>query len=60
MPSAQDVAREYFPDATDDQLEYIIWEHTGFPEFWPDSSKTPEDNLRMQLQEYKDGHRSAE
>jgi hypothetical protein len=59
MPSAQDVAREYFPDASDEELEHIIWEHTGYPEFWPDGSKTPEENFRMQLQEFKDVCRSA-
>jgi len=28
---ARDIAREYFPDVSVSGLEYIIWEHTGYP-----------------------------
>ncbi len=35
--------------------ETAIWELTGFPGFWPDSSKTPEENFRAQLQEIRSG-----
>jgi hypothetical protein len=36
----------------EDEIEDIVWSHTGYPSFWPDQSKTPEENFRMQLQEY--------
>lgn len=36
----------------DDQIEHIVWEFTGYPCFWPDSAKTPEENFRAQLREY--------
>ena len=26
-----DLVREYFPDATDEEGDYILWEHTAFP-----------------------------
>ena len=32
--------------------EWILWEQTGYPCFWPDREKTPEENLRMQLHEF--------
>ena len=49
-----EVAREYFPDASEEELEHIIWDFTGFPFYWPDNGKTAEENFRAQLQEYKD------
>ena len=36
----------------DDQVEYIIWEKTGYPDFWPDKAKTPEENFRQQIREW--------
>lgn len=34
----------------DDKLaEHILWSQTGYPAFWPDPEKTPEQNLRDQL-----------
>ena len=36
----------------DDDLEYIIWEQTGYPCFWPDGTKTPEENFRTQVREW--------
>ena len=35
--------------------ETAIWELTGFPGFWPDDSKTPEENFRAQLQKVREG-----
>lgn len=26
-----DLVRKYFPDATDEEADYILWEHTAFP-----------------------------
>lgn len=46
-----DIAREYFPDATAGQLEYILWEYTGFPNFFEGDVETA---LRKQLQYHKD------
>lgn len=34
MPSFKEVAREYFPDESDKDLDFIIWNETGYPEFW--------------------------
>lgn len=28
------VAAEHKVELTDDQVELILWEHTGFPSFW--------------------------
>lgn len=36
----------------DGEAEYVLWEFTGYPCFWPDAAKTPEENLRAQLAEY--------
>ena len=51
-----DVVREYFPEATDDEVDFILWEETGFPAFWNIGvdGNTPEECLRKQLQEFKD------
>ena len=46
-----DLVREYFPQASDDEVEYILWTHTGYPCFW---IGTAEDCCRRQLQELKD------
>jgi hypothetical protein len=49
MATAHQIAREYFPDVTEEELDAIIWGETGYPYFWPDETKTPEENFRMQL-----------
>jgi len=53
---ADEIAREYFPDITDEVLSYIIWEKTGYPVFWQlgEDGNTPEECFRKQLQTYKD------
>lgn len=48
-----DIVREFFPGASDGECESILWERTGFPCFWPDGDKTPEDNCREQLAQFK-------
>lgn len=52
-----DVVREYFPNANDDLAEHILWNHTGWPCFWliPEDGNTPEECMRTQLQQLKDG-----
>lgn len=49
MTTYLDVAREYFPDASDDELNFILWEKTGFPCFFEDGLNS----LREQLATYK-------
>lgn len=51
-----DLVREYFPNASYDEVETILWEHTGFPAFWstPADGLTPVECCRKQLQELKD------
>lgn len=46
-----ELVKEYFPDATDDEAGYILWNETGFPSFWnvPKDGNTPEECLRAQL-----------
>lgn len=39
----------------DDTIEYLIWEKTGYPHFWPDSTKTPEENFRNQIRHWCQG-----
>jgi hypothetical protein len=52
--NAQEIAKEYFPDKNDEFLSHVIWEHTGFPEFWniPEDGNTPEECFRKQLQDF--------
>ncbi len=47
-----EVVREYFPDASDDDVDYILWEKTGYPSFW--ETDDTEACLRKQLQEFKE------
>lgn len=51
--SALAIAREVFPDRTDDDLEDTLWNRTGFPCFWPLRFKTAAGALRWQLKAYK-------
>lgn len=50
-----DVAREILPGLSDDELDCVLWEHTGFPEWWDfRPGETNYDVLRRQLVEYRD------
>jgi len=51
-----ELVKEYFPSATDEQADYILWEKTGFPCFWRlgEDGATPEACCRKQLQEFRD------
>ena len=51
----RELVREYFPDATDEQTEFILWEKTGYPGFWNIGvdGNTPEECLRKQLQNFQ-------
>ena len=46
-----DLVKEYFPDASDDEADYILWEFTTFP------MVQGEDELRKQLQKFREGER---
>ena len=46
-----EVVREYFPEATNADIDYILWEKTGFPCFW--KTEDTEACLREQLAEFK-------
>ncbi len=49
-----ELVREYFPAANDREVEFILWEKTGWPGFWePSDGKTTEECLRKQLGELK-------
>ncbi len=45
------LAARYFPEFTAEELESVIWGHTGFPEFWniPEDGKNPQECFRRQL-----------
>ena len=47
------IVKEYFPLATNDEIQDILWGHTSFPEFWniPQDGWTPIQCLRKQLKE---------
>ena len=52
----EDLVFEYFPEATDEQIDCILWGKTGFPCFFRlgEDGSTIEECCRKQLQEYKD------
>ena len=56
--NAIDIAKDIFPDATGEFLEFVIWEKTGFPSFWniPKDGNTPEECFRNQLLQFKEAH----
>lgn len=51
LKTAEDIARQYFPDELPNILTTIIWGCTGWPAFWQHKDKTPIENFRMQLLE---------
>lgn len=32
--TVRQIVKEFFPKATDDEIEYIVWARTGYPSFW--------------------------
>jgi hypothetical protein len=53
-----DVARqELGADVSQDEADYILWNHTGFPHFWDVGvdGDTPEQCCRTQLRKYVAG-----
>ena len=53
--SAVEVVKQVFPDATDDECEFILWEKTGYPAFWniPKDGWTAKECLETQLRRLK-------
>ena len=47
-----EIAREYFPEVSDRELQSIIWGRTGFPSFF--ETDDVEACFRRQLQDEKD------
>lgn len=54
--SVASVVREYFPDASDEVVEIIVWGHTGYPCFWsiPEDGASPLECFRKQLKEFQE------
>lgn len=48
MKTWGDIVREYVPDATDEEVDYILWERTAYP-------VASEETVRRHLSEYVDG-----
>ena len=56
MSTALEVVKEeaakYGLNLDDKEADYVAREHTGYPSFWPDGTKTPEENMRQQVREW--------
>lgn len=54
MPTAVEIVREYLPGASDEELNHVLWEYTGYPEFWRIGidGNTAEECFRKQLRDY--------
>lgn len=55
MLTLLEIVREYIPDASEEEVDFILWEFTGYPSFWniPKDGKTVEQCLRKQLSDFK-------
>lgn len=53
--SIADVVREYFPDIDAGEMDFVLWNQTGYPAFWssPTPDNSPEDCLRHDLARLK-------
>jgi len=56
MITVGEIVREYFPKATDEFIEFVVWEKTGYPLFWniPEDGENSDQCFRKQLIEYAD------
>lgn len=43
------IVREVYPGANDKLVNYILWEHTGYPSFW--ATRSPEEECRQQVKD---------
>jgi len=57
-----DIIKEYFPEATEEFAEFVIWEKTGYPSFWniPTDGSTPEECFRKQVADFRDEYNKKE
>lgn len=65
MTTVQQVVREEaakfgFNAVTDDEIETVVWNYTGYPCFWSDASISPEENFRKQLGEFFGRQKASE
>jgi len=47
----EEAAKAGYPLITDADAEYILWNHTGYPAFWP-HGKTSGEHFREQLRAF--------
>jgi hypothetical protein len=54
--TVQELLAEELPDLPEDARDYVLWNYTGWPEFWniPEDGATPEECLRKQLRDYRE------
>lgn len=57
-----EIVKEYFPKATDEEIDNILWSSTSFPSFWniPIDGWTAKQCLRTELRKYKYGKNNEE
>ena len=50
-----EVIQGYLPGISEQEADYILWNHTGYPRFWNIGvdGGTPEECLRSQLEKYR-------
>jgi len=62
-PTIAQIVREechaYGVTLDDEDIEYVLWEETGYPCFWPDATKSPEENLRHQIREWAERNKQS-
>lgn len=51
--SAIDIVRQYFPDATEDDADYILWNQTCFPFIVSSDVDESIDHWKLQIAKYK-------
>lgn len=53
--SIADIVREYFPEVDDEDIDFIVWDNTGWPAFWstPCTDDGPEDCFRHDVARMK-------
>jgi len=54
LETAAEIAKKYDAPLDPDFLGYVIWNYTGYPEFWSGPG-SPEECFRKQLEEYFSG-----
>lgn len=54
------ILQEELPDIPEADRGFILWNFTGYPEFWKDATGTPEENLRAELREFREGVKTEE